>query len=232
MGFNYSFITIGYKSLENIKNRVNDVYSGQYPPTEFILIINYYSNISWEILEYAKSDTRITRYIFNSQNIGFAKAMNLGASISKSPYLIMSNDDCKSSQLTYTSLINELNKDGIGLSCVGFGTRPYDTIDVPLGFLIGLKKSIIKDIGGYVYDEEASPLGCEIELTYRSKYYGYGLSKSEQNYHEHIFDISSNPKTTINYLGDDMSPQGDNPFQFRTMENINKKINEYKNKLK
>jgi hypothetical protein len=29
-----------------------------------------------------------------------------------------------------------------------------------------------------------------------------------------------------------MSPQGVNAFQFETIENINRKINEYKNKLK
>jgi hypothetical protein len=229
---NYSIVTIGYKSLENIINRVNEAFEGDNPPTEFILIINYYSNVSWDILEYAKKESRITRFIFNSQNIGFSKAMNLGVSVSKSPYVILLNDDCVTSQSTYVSMINELKKDDVGISCVGFGTRPSDLINVPLGFLLGIKKSIIKNIGGYVYDEEASPLGCEIELTYRAKYYGYNLSLSKENYYKHKFDISSNPKTIINYLGENMSPQGVNAFQFETIENINRKINEYKNKLK
>jgi GT2 family glycosyltransferase len=84
MSESYSVITIGYKSLKNIINRINEVYDGPNPPNEFILIINYYSEESWDILDYAKKDNRITRFVFCSQNIGFAKAINLGGSISKS----------------------------------------------------------------------------------------------------------------------------------------------------
>lgn len=228
----YSIVTIAYKSLENIKNRINEAFEGENPPTEFILIINYYSKVSWDILEYAKTEPRITRFVFNSQNIGFAKAMNLGVSITKTPYIIMTNDDCKSNQSTYSAMVNELKLDNVGLSCVGYGTRPIDTINVPLGFLIGIKKSIVKEIGGYVYDEDASPLGCEVELTYRTKFYGYELSISKHRFYEHIFDISSKPKTILNYLGEEMSPQGNNPFQFETINKIEKKINFYKNKIK
>jgi GT2 family glycosyltransferase len=232
METNYSFVTIGYKSLINIKNRVNDVYNGDNPPKEFILIINYYSDISWDILEYAKNESKITRYVFNSQNIGFAKAMNLGVSLSKSEYIIISNDDCSSEQSTYISLVNELNKNSVGLSCVDYGTRKEDLIDVPLGFLLGIKKSMINNIGNYLYDEDASPLGDEIELTYRANYYGYFLSKCNNNLYNHVFDISSNPTDMINYLGENMSPQGKNAFQFKTIRNMNNKINYYKNKLK
>jgi hypothetical protein len=232
MGVNYSIVTIGYKSLENIKNRINEAFDGKNPPKELILIINYYSDISWDILEYAKNDPRITRFVFNSQNIGFAKAMNLGVSISKTPFVIMTNDDCKSNQSTYSGMVNELMSDNVGLSCVGFGTRPIDIVNVPLGFLIGIKKSIVKEIGGYVYDEDASPLGCEVELTYRTKFYGYDLSISKDRYYEHIFDISSKPKTILNYLGEEMSPQGEKPFQFETIKIMEKKINNYKNKIK
>ena len=39
----YSVITIGYKSLDNIKNRLSECYDGPNPPNEFILVINYYS---------------------------------------------------------------------------------------------------------------------------------------------------------------------------------------------
>jgi GT2 family glycosyltransferase len=228
----YSFVTLAYKSLDNIKQRIDDVYNGDFPPSEFIVVINYYSNISWDILNYIKNEPRVTRYVFNSQNIGFAKGINLGISISKYPFIIMSNDDCKSNQTTYISLIKELQKENVGLSCVNYGTRLIDTIDIPLGFLLGIKKSVIKKIGGYVYDEDASPLGCEVELTYRMKYNGYDLQKCEQNYFEHVFDISSNPKTIINYLGEDMSPQGFNAFQFETIKIMNEKINNYKTKIK
>jgi hypothetical protein len=67
----YSVVTIGYKSLENIKNRVNESYEGPNPPDEFILIINHYSGESWAILEYAKNEKRITEPNTRSFTFGF-----------------------------------------------------------------------------------------------------------------------------------------------------------------
>lgn len=226
----YSVITIGYKSLENIKNRVSEVYNGDNPPNEFILIINNYSDISWEILDYAKNEPRITRFVFCSQNIGFAKAINLGYSISKSDNIIVLNDDCEVNQNTVFTLSEMLN-DNYGISTILVGGKPEDVIPMPQGFILGLKRKMIDEIGGYVYDEIASPLGCERELTYRAKLKNYDIVFNKNLYFKHVHDISNNPKTMINYLGDLKSPQGERAFQFYTESELNKKINEHKMKI-
>jgi GT2 family glycosyltransferase len=226
----YSVIIIGYKSLENIKNRLNECYNGQNPPTEFILIINHYSDISLKILEYAKTDSRITRFVYCSQNIGFAKAINLGFKISKCPKILMLSDDCSVNQNTCFSLISCL-KDNYGISTILAGGRSHDIIPMPQGFILGLRKDVIEKIGGYIYDEAASPLGDEIELTYRIKYHGYDLFINNSLYFNHYHDISNNPTTMINYLGEMMSPRGEKAFQFEQEKQFNSKIENYKKLL-
>jgi hypothetical protein len=228
MANDYSIITIGYKSLENIKNRVDESFDGPNPPSEFILIINYYSEVSWDILDYAKNEKRITRFSFNSQNIGFAKGMNQGYRISKSKNLIILNDDCSINQSTLTGLVNLLNDENVGISSILFGRYPNDNVKTPQGFILGLDRNMIDNIGGYIYDEIASPLGCERELTYRANYHGYKLKTDSNLYFKHAHDISSNTSTMINYMGDLMSPLGENAFQYETLKKLDEKINLYK----
>ena len=223
----YSVITIGYKSLDNIKNRLSECYDGPNPPNEFILVINYYSEESWKILEYAKNESRITRFVFCSQNIGFAKAINLGYRISESENLIILNDDCKINQNTCYQL-SEMLVDNFGISTIMLGGKSEDICPMPQGFILGIKKKIVDDIGGYVYDEIASPLGCERELTYRVKVLGYDLTWNSNLFFKHIHDISNHPQTMINYLGKNISPQGLNSFQFYTESKLDEKINNHK----
>lgn len=229
---NYGVVTIGYKSLDNIKNRIEESFNGENPPSEFIVIINYYSEVSWEILNFLKDDKRVTRFIFCSQNIGFAKAMNLGSSICKCDNIILLNDDCSINQNTLTELSSILDgNDNVGLSTILLGGKHDDTIPVPQGFILGIKRNVINKIGGYVYDDIASPLGCERELTYRVKFNGYDLINNPKLYFNHVHDISNNPTNFINYLGDDMTPQGERAFQFYTESELDKKINFYKKNI-
>lgn len=232
METDYSIIILGYKSLQNIVSRLDECYNGPNPPKEFILIINYYSEISWDILNYAKNEKRITRFVFNSQNIGFAKAMNLGYKISKSKNLIVLNDDCEINQETLIGLTSLLKDSNIGISTIELGGKSEDTINVPKGFILGLKKEAVVKSGDYIYDEIASPLGCERELTYRLKVNGYDLVNNHNLYFKHIHDISNNPTATINYLGENMSPQGQDAFQFYTESELNKKIEHFQNIIK
>ena len=226
----YSVITIGYKSLDTIIKRVEEVYSGPNPPNEFILIINYYSDESWRILEYAKNEKKITRFVFCSQNIGFAKAINLGYKISESENLIILNDDCKINQNTCHQL-SEMLVDNFGISTIFLGGKPEDICPMPQGFILGIKKNIIDEIGGYVYDEIASPLGCERELTYRVKLSGYDLTWNNSLYFKHTHDISNHPETMINFLGKNISPKGINSFQIYTESKLDEKIDKHKQNI-
>jgi hypothetical protein len=230
MSNTYSVITIGYKSLNNIINRVNECYNGPNPPNEFILIINYYSEESYKILEYVKNESRITRYVFCSQNIGFAKAINLGYKLSNSENLIILNDDCQINQNTCYRL-SEMLVNNFGISTILLGGKSGDLCPMPQGFILGIKKIIVDGIGGYIYDEIASPLGCERELTYRVKVLGYDLAWDSNLYFKHVHDISNHPTTIINYLGNNISPRGENSFQDYTESKLDEKINKHKNNI-
>lgn len=225
---NYSVITIGYKSLDNIKHRLSESYDGPNPPDEFILVINHYSDESYKILDFAKNESRITRFAYFSQNVGFAKAINIGYKLCKSENFIVLNDDCSINQTTLTGLVDLLDEEGIGITSILTGGYPNDPIITPQGFILGLKKEMIEKIGGYVYDEVASPLGCERELTYRANYFGYKFKNNNSLYYKHIHDISSNPTTMINYMGELISPLGENAFQYNTLRLLEEKINFYK----
>ena len=102
----YSIVTIGYKSLQNIKHCVNEAYQSTLPPDEFILLINPYDEqTAKDILRYAISDTRISKYAFMSQNVGVATAWNLGMAMSTSDYIVILNDDCRVGPQTYENMI-------------------------------------------------------------------------------------------------------------------------------
>ena len=224
----YAIIMIGYKSVDNIINRINEAYTDG-SPNEFILIINYYSEESYKILEYAKNEPRITRYIYCSQNIGFAKAMNLGASIARSDNLIIANDDCSTNANTHMNLSQALKEEKNGVSCVETEMRD---IVIGRGFILGIKRFMISKIGGYIYDEIASPLGDEVELCYRAKAFGYDTVIANNCHYNHVHDISNHPQTMINYLGVEMSPQGEKAFQFETEKLLNERINKWKDRIK
>jgi hypothetical protein len=223
----YSILTIGYKSLENIKNRIEEAYKFA-NPDEFIVIINYYSEESWKILDYVKNEPKVTRYCFSSQNMGFSKAINLAYKISKNDHLIMLSDDCSVRGNSYKLLSDALLQDRAGISCVEIGGDHRDCITVPKGFLLGLKKQMIKDCGNYIYDEVASPLGCERELAYRAKSKNYDVVLAKGCEYSHSYDISSNPSRIINYLCENMSPQGINPFQFESEKKLLELIEQHK----
>jgi hypothetical protein len=69
-------------------------------------------------------------------------------------------------------------------------------------------------------------------LTYRLKVNGYDLVNDNRLFFKHIHDISNNPFNIINYLGQEMSPQGQDAFQFYTESELNKKIYHFQNLLK
>ena len=106
--------------------------------------------------------------------------------------------------------------------CIGVNFSQFGDVTITI------KTEIIDKIGGYVYDEIASPLGCERELTYRANYFGYKVKFNNSLYFRHVHDISLNPTTMINYMGKLMSPLGENAFQYKTIELLENKINFYK----
>ena len=107
-------------------------------------------------------------------------------------------------------MIKEFEDSEVGVVGVEAGGRPNYTPITAQGFLLAYRKQMIAEIGGY--DEIASPLACETELGYRGWAQGWKTSIAAGCEWKHVHDISANIYDKINYLGEEMSPQGENPI--------------------
>lgn len=234
----YAIATIGYKSATNIQKAVEEafIYS-TVKPTEFVVVINPYEfNLSEteRILSYVKADPRVTRWAYMSQNVGCAKAFNIGFKLCEEELIVALSDDCRVGPLTYGKMISGFSSNGfdnplIGIVGVEAGGKSEDAVTTAKGFLLAYRKSMIDKIGGY--DEVASPLGDEREFGLRAAVSGYQTKIVTGCEWHHIHDISNHPTDKINYFGKIMSPKGENPFQDRTEGILQTKINEHNRKL-
>ncbi len=200
---NYSLITLGWKSLQNIKNVIQDAQASTQPPSEIIVVINHYDiEASKDILEYVSHEPAVTRWTYNSQNIGIGAAWNLGMHMAKSDVLVVVNDDCRVGVNTYERMASEFGKDPkVGAVGVLEGGKPHEDCRMtPQGFLIAYSKQMIVDIGGYL--EFYNPLADERELCLRGWRYGWKSRVVQDTQWNHVHDISNHPEQQIPYLGD------------------------------
>lgn len=219
----YSVITIGYKSLNNIVARVNDAYNSTITPKEFIVVINNYSNdITSKIVDYVIKEPRITRWALISQNMGCAKALNLGFDLCHEEYMVALNDDCSVGNQTFELLVKGFDSPKIGITGVEAGHTFGDKYVAAKGFLLAFRKSMIDDIGGY--DTTISPLACEREMCLKAQHKGWELKIVPGCQWFHIHDISNNPHTVINYLGKQLTPNNLLPVVY---PRIQRKIDSY-----
>lgn len=197
---NYCLISIAWKSLQNIKNVIEDAHNSTLKPQEIVVIINPYNDQdTTEIRNYVKSDPRITRWIDCSQNIGCATAWNVGLFSNNCEYCVVVNDDCRVSNMTYENMIYSLAQDNVGMVGVELGGFDVDKVKTPKGFLFAIRKSILMKVGGF--KEIASPLADEVELGLRLATTGYKLVQAPNCSWSHIHDISNDPHQPIKYLG-------------------------------
>lgn len=221
---NYSLITIGYKSLDNIIKSIEEAKNSTLPPKEIIVIINSYAynDQTPKILQYVSSSKDITRWVYCSQNIGCAKAFNIGFSLATQEVMVALSDDCRVGPNTYELMMQEFNNHRVGIVGVKNGD-PFRVIAE--GYLLAFRAQMIKEIGGY--DEIASPLADETEFALRAYHHMWESAIAPGCQWSHVHDISNNPTHLINYLGEEMSPQGFNAFQYRTEEILKKKRASY-----
>tara|TARA_Y100000310_G_C20700345_1_gene829133 strand:+ start:3436 stop:4113 length:678 start_codon:yes stop_codon:yes gene_type:complete len=199
---NYSIATIGYKSFDNISRRVNEAYNSTHPPKEFVIVINPYgdSTETDKIIEFAKSDSRVTRWAILSQNIGCAKAFNLGFDLCKEECIFALSDDCSVGPETYGRMSSHFVDPKVGVVGVEAGHTSGDKYSAAKGFLLAYRRSMILEVGGYF--EEFSPLACERELCLRCQHMGWSMVIDSNCEWSHVHDISNNPHHTIEYMGE------------------------------
>mgnify|MGYP003149777753 CR=1 FL=1 len=160
----YSIVTIGYKSFNNILNRVEEAFNSTLKPEEFIVVVNPYGNESEtkKIVDFVRKDSRITRWVYCSQNIGCATAFNLGLAISDTEYIVCLSDDCEVGPITYEKMISSFKEESVGIVGVERGGLPGEPM-TPKGFLLAYRKKMVQDIGGY--SEISTPLAVESKCT-------------------------------------------------------------------
>lgn len=224
----YSIITIGYKSLDNIRACVEEAYASTLLPDEFIVIVNPYDQeTAKRIAEYIVSEPKITRYALMSQNVGVATAWNLGMAMSTSDYIVVLNDDCRVGPTTYEKMIQEFSNPDVGIVGVEWGGNPGDARPTAKGYLLSFSKELFLNIGGY--SEKSSPLADEVEYGLRAWANGYETAIAKNCSWFHIHDISNNPQTTINYLGSPWTPVIDQP---KSIEESKELISKYNKKIR
>lgn len=219
----YAVIMLGYKEPGNLYNRIDELKKQTHPPKEIILLINQYPNEVSSTLEFfAKNEPSITFWGRFSQNIGIAYAWNLGMKIAQSEVCVVLNDDCEIGEHTMEDLVKPFSiNPKTGVTGVIWGNNPSDAAQTPQGFLIAYRKEALEQCG--YYDEKASPLACERELSLRLISHGWKVDIVNA-YWKHIHDISNHPETPINYLGKEWIPLRDQPS---TEKHLQEKIVEH-----
>lgn len=230
----YAVVMLGYKSSTNIYNRLEELYNQTHSPAEVIVLINQSSIVDEykryetdKIKDLVRTHPIPTFHAYFSKNIGIATAWNLGMKIAQAEVCVVLNDDCKIDQHTMEDLVKPFSINPLtGVTGVIWGNNPSDAEQTPQGFLIAYRKAALEQCG--YYDEKASPLACERELSLRLISHGW-KAYVVNTYWQHIHDISNHPETAINYLGKEWIPLRDQPA---TEKYLQEKITEHNFKIR
>lgn len=166
------------------------------------------------LTELVVNDKRIRRYCLNSENVGVARAWNMGAQLAEGEYLCFLNDDVSVGKAAVERMVAMLESDpNVGQvgpagsfwsECAhsSFATgKGVQQVDVISGFCFMLKAQMLHDLGGF--DVNFTPAGYEeIDLSYRIREAGLccQIDSEIAVKHFHHHGVSAQ-KTTIDYLG-------------------------------
>jgi len=199
----YSIVIAAYQSIDNVQRAIEQAHSNTLPPKEITIIVNHCNDVSDDLVDMIQADSRVTRWVYSSHNMGIATAWNLGMMMSTTDKIVILSDDCSVENNAYETLMAGFSKeDKVGI--VG----PYGSVmhgqHVAAGWFIAVSKQMVMEIGGYT--EFSSPLADEVELTFRARRHGWKTVIVE-DYTEHTHTISANEDAVINYLGRDTTPR-------------------------
>lgn len=111
-----SVIIVNYNTKDLTKNCIDSVFKWTKGVSfEVILVDNASKDGSKELFE---KDNRIN-YVYNNENLGFGRANNIGASISKGNWLFFLNSDTYLLNDAISQLYNRANNSGKDVACLG-----------------------------------------------------------------------------------------------------------------
>ena len=211
---NYSLITLGWKSVENLRSVITTAISSTIRPYEIIIVINPYNGeIQERILSFIRQVPQLLQengILFKgaslTHNVGVGPAWNLAMCMASQDNLIVINDDCKVANNVFEKMVNKLNENPLnGMVGVEWGGKPEEDFGpTPKGFLIGLRKEMLNKIG--MFRESHAPFADERELGLRALVNNWNCVIAEGCSYHHVCDFSSNIEIPIPYLENTIIP--------------------------
>ena len=195
-------------SIRDVLDNIDENVSCDY---EIIIVCNGQDET---LTKFICGDSRVTRYCLNSDNVGVARAWNMGAQLASGEVLCYLNDDIKIKKNSIEGLVTQLlSSETIGQvgpegsfwedckhKSFSEGTGWQDC-DVISGFCFLLRSSTFHEIGGF--DINYSPAGYEeIDLSYRIRELGLTICSNSSILIKHFKEHGvSARKMDISYLG-------------------------------
>lgn len=190
--------------LADIKNNVRAEH-------EVIVVCN---GIDADLRQFVQNSTGITRYCLNSDNVGVARAWNMGAQLAEGDILCYLNDDVSigpgaleglAEQLRSDPTIGQIGPEGsFWRNCqhekFAESNGPIDA-DVVSGFCFMFRSETFHQLGGF--DVGFTPAGCEeIDFSYRVRQAGLRcvVDPRPKIKHFHHHGVSAH-RTVIHFMG-------------------------------
>jgi GT2 family glycosyltransferase len=202
-----------YKKVWGIRETVNSIKNSiKNFDYEFVFIQNGYND---ELTTYLKNILLSSpgRLVIISENVGVAKAWNIGMSACDSDLVVISNDDVEFSDLSFDKLMDVINSDP-KIAQVGpeggewhfdksgnrKGLTEIEDVDEVSGYFFILRRSAYEDVSGF--DEFYTPAGVEeIDFSFKLRNKGYRCLVVPYTgiFHHGYHGVSAKPQT-INFL--------------------------------
>ncbi len=192
------------QTIESIKQHIN-------VPFEIILVINDEKNT--DLIEYAKNEKIISKYIICSCNVGVSRAWNIGANLAEGNSLCFCNDDVEFAPRSFIKCLNVFN-DFENVGQVGpegslwhidkpgkyVGLNKIEETDAVSGYFFIIPSKVYTKTGGF--DNYYTPAGCEeIDISFKIRSLGYKcLVIPETGIIHHGNHGISSRNTDIHYL--------------------------------
>ncbi|MBI2027356.1 MAG: glycosyltransferase [Deltaproteobacteria bacterium] len=174
---------------------------------EVVFVINSYEadlSHTKNLVEFINNRKDVTRFVVVSQNIGIARAWNIGAQLCEGELLMILNGDFILGSGAVSKLLKPFENETIGI--VGIGgvrdgrkTDEEGLCDNVHGSGIVIRRSVFIKLGGS--DEAFSPICDEVELCSRLWKQGYGSYIAPAVPHFHSPGISRRIHEDILYMG-------------------------------
>lgn len=185
--YSIDIIIVTFNSEKWILDCLNSIENQQYSLEKVNLIIvdNNSCDKTLALLEDYKKNNLFNSFIIKNlnNNLGFGKANNIGANLSKNPYLFFLNIDTELHADTLTNIMNSVEASGEDIAAWEARQAPYEhpkhynpvTLEVSWASAAALmiSRQAFMEVGGF--DEAIFMYGEDVDLSWRLRDKGYKI---------------------------------------------------------